>query len=550
MKLELISINNLKDYSNVFKEEDLISEVDKKTCSDLAMEVSLKICSSDFLIYDGVNFMSIMQIQLYNTIKNILSMQLLFNKITSSKGKIDKVIIENWEEYKVFKFINKVNNNYFDIKYLGDEYNLKSFIKYNNKENLVKLFSEFLTLNQNSKINSNKIAIVHEINNQSMIQILNEYQVELEEQGRVDFEFLCVGLGSFRQIVSRNKKVLLKYFTYKVIKEYKAIYVQMSNIFKDNGEQKLQYCLKEIKEDKIRDLVLISVNKIIKNSIKSIIIYYILIRNYLIQTKINKILLCSDSHSISRLICQIAKKYDVLTIVHQHGSIGKIAFTPIYADKFLAWGEYNKNLLINLGEKKDKIIISGNIKYKEFPSEKVDSRNDKVNLLWAVNPIGKSINKELFNILEGYIKLNENIIEKVNIKLHPGEKDKEFMDNLFRNSSVKEKINIIYKGNLIELIKNSNLVLITQSTAGIEAFMCGKTVMLYDNPNIPELLPYRKYKAVILFRNMEEFKNGINNYLNNKCLDISMKSKDMLLDYMKPFDKILFKKMIDNKVNK
>lgn len=371
--------------------------------------------------------------------------------------------------------------------------------------------------------------------------------LEFRMQGKLYFN--TVAIGKSINCKAKNSNII-KFGRYFYIIKILSIKAKMKDIF--NKSMFIEALESELGNE-------VGINRNIKHYYKYSMEYFVnefvgvelykkSIEDFLMENDIRKIFMPSDSHAISRLICMISKKYEVKTYVLQHGSIGELAFSPIYADYFLGWGKQCKEFFKCIGENCDNVYSVGNVKYSQIHYRDNCYTNFKVErILWAVNPIGDSVNMDLFNLLEKYIIKNKGI--RLEIKLHPGNSNKLFYVNLVKRSCCRDRIEIIdNKSDIIEMIEKSDIVVITQSTTGLEAMMLKKVVCLYDVESIPNIIDYTSFNSVINFSDGSELEYKLNNISEETIVKLNINAQSLLSHYMKPFDENKFVELVEGNI--
>ena len=209
------------------------------------------------------------------------------------------------------------------------------------------------------------------------------------------------------------------------------------------------------------------------------------------KTGIQRIVLMTDVHKLSRIIVLTAKQLEIKCFVIQHGAtIGEEGYLPIIADQILVWGEGSKNWFTERKQSAEKIVIMG--------SPRMDSMIYQINN--DINIVPRMIRKILvilsdITVEELYLKKIRDAFQmghikdvELTIKLHPGGSvDYSFIpEKIFNSSGLLYKIARFENINL--LLNQTDIVFVTNSTVGMEAITWNKPIFQYKSN---EILDYR-----------------------------------------------------------
>lgn len=526
---------------SILSDESLhsLNEIALKTSKNWFKDGEVSLIKSDY-----VDFGSLLQIKSFFLIERYLKLNETLKIIMKSQSDVN-LLVKDINDWNILNTIARKYGEEINLKKCFNEYrlsNVKGVIKVLGLEYIMKFVSE---KSVPKNINSASNVIIQEINNKSMINMMQVLEEEVEQ---TDFTTICFGSNIYKLANNKSKTAIgNKSYLLEISKIEKKIrlMIEVEKVALNFNKliQGDEFSLKWFKNHFI---------KIMKNELIGLELYRKSLEVYFQNNNIKNILLPSDSHAISRLVCEVARKYNILTYVLQHGSIGELAFTPVYADYFLAWGKQAEDYLISKGEPEDKIVIVGNVKYEasKFGAENSEKPFKMENILWTINNVADDINRNLFRILENIMDENKNA--KLTLKLHPGESNKEWFQNLVNRSLYSRRITICDRTyDTLKLIEESDLVVITQSTTGLEAMMLKRPVCLYKDSRIPNIIPYEEFDSVIKFTSQKDF---IENLKTTDFSRLYKNSENLLEAYMQPFKKDefikWFKKIQENRVLK
>lgn len=472
------------------------------------------------MTYKDYNFTSIVQIIFYNVIKRALSVSYHYKNLVSNN--LTSYYISDIGEAKLLKYLLKKEQYSVNIikKKLPSFKDIKKALKMNYLDSFTKLLLFKLKGHNKTKISKEfEYLALFDVNNKSMINLLNSV---IRKQ-----EFISVYTDeNINRYLTNNKINLYRYFRYtdiflllkaNKISNFKKEYFEVINSLCDDLH--------------LIELLKLEWRKLYFYFYTSSIIEILCIERLLDTIPIKGILMASDSHKISRLFSIVCSHKRIKTTVVQHGTVGKLAFTPILADSFCAWGEIPKRQLIELGENEKKIIVTGNPKIILDSNRNFYSEQKDFTILVATNPIGFENLYDFMDIIIKSVKeLNFGFLLKV--RLHPGENNREFIDKLLLNS----KINYEYDENsdVYTSIMQSNVIIVANSTIGIEVLACRKNLIVIDlGDNVPQYIPYREYNAAPIVKNKEELINILRSYYEcQDAKDSPYNSSALLIDYL------------------
>jgi hypothetical protein len=211
-------------------------------------------------------------------------------------------------------------------------------------------------------------------------------------------------------------------------------------------------------------------------------------RELLLKHRVKSLLLNSDVHHGGRLLTMVANQLSIPSLVIQHGAtLGEWGYVPLYATCFAAWGNSSRQWLIERGVSHEQIIVTGQPRLDQTDSWNLGKSREEICkrlgfpltgylLLWAMDPIPKTENKEIFeNLIEATAELPWlNLV----IRPHPGIQQLTWIENMVREqenvviSPVQESLNAV--------LSAVDGVITQGSTVGIEAMRFDKQVVVFQ----------------------------------------------------------------------
>lgn len=250
------------------------------------------------------------------------------------------------------------------------------------------------------------------------------------------------------------------------------------------------------------------INIFLTNEAERIMLHIEATYEMLKNKKFDRILLRIDSRDLYRIVALIGNKYDIPTIVMQHGTFmfcdTGLGFNPVVAKKIFVYGEASKIILRNHGVDNSKIELIGSPRFdRHIRMKKNVGINDVIRIR---NKLGVAKHEKLVviasttdswhlnfpNLVPAYYDLiyyfesilsfyEDNPNVKIVIKMRPGDRN-----GIFHQQKVKEivgkEIDLTFDGDLLELMIAANVVvsLAYSSTTVLEGMMLDKPVVAFD----------------------------------------------------------------------
>jgi hypothetical protein len=186
-----------------------------------------------------------------------------------------------------------------------------------------------------------------------------------------------------------------------------------------------------------------------------------------------------------QLFCQ-ARKFGIPNAMIQHGDLSDVTAWPTYAETFLIWGKAFEQHLIKLGAPRDRLRICGmpasDRLFRGFQTSYACKDPDRERLVCLV----LSHTHERQEAPEIYESFRQYLVEVVRllpdvrwlIRLHPAEDDSFYREIGLINHPqlrIQEK-----RGTLEQSVAEADVVCTIRSTAGLQAMMMHKPVIVMD----------------------------------------------------------------------
>ncbi len=209
------------------------------------------------------------------------------------------------------------------------------------------------------------------------------------------------------------------------------------------------------------------------------------------------ILVWSDHSQFEKTMVLLGKARGTPTFVIQHGVLGNILRKDqlvwasqdnkrIYADYFCCWGRITQNWYLKNGIPESKLVITGSPRYDPYFAEALHNEQSG-NILLATSGIPSNTFSVFSSVrtIEQYESKIRTVCSTVRkfqekhfiVKLHPYADEGFDIVKAIRQEN--PQAHIIKNANIVETIKNSDLVISTGSSVLLEAMILNKpTIML------------------------------------------------------------------------
>ncbi len=253
--------------------------------------------------------------------------------------------------------------------------------------------------------------------------------------------------------------------------------------------------------------------------------------------KINLILNSADSVPLVYAMVMLAKSFKIPSVIAQHGFFNhEIGYRSI-SDYILASGEKIKQEYVYYGTEEDKVKVVGCPRYDVFTPPRFAKQSKKIifygmevtngNEIVADTHLSKKRQKEILRVLFKALKMAPEY--KLVVKSRPNWE----MANLPKKIADEEgftNLKVIEKGDNIELMNNSDLIIINRSTLGIEALLLNRPVVSIYYKDLDLYNPFYETDFVQKIYNTEQV-NHVISKLRRKSLGEIKRIRDKLNTY-------------------
>jgi len=216
------------------------------------------------------------------------------------------------------------------------------------------------------------------------------------------------------------------------------------------------------------------------------------------NSKVSAILLLSENGFNEQIILQISKKYDIETILLQHGMYWETLELkegntflggdfPILSDKFLVWGNETKRYVSECGFGEKTHVVGSTIYDSLFSELQIKTQGDYI-LLATSSPQQNEIFDLSIKNLEGYEKIIKEVCnisvklkKKLIIKLHPFQEERDIQKIV---SGFGENVTVVKDAKISELIKSCQIFLVNDfSTTMLDSLILEKPTIVIQTKN-------------------------------------------------------------------
>jgi hypothetical protein len=232
------------------------------------------------------------------------------------------------------------------------------------------------------------------------------------------------------------------------------------------------------------------------------------------KKKITSILFCEDGAPLSRGLIELANQFDIKTYIFQHGLMmyGVGTFTSV--DYYFVFGNVSKKAMEKNCSKKTKVVSVGCPRYSSFKCSFAKRRKEIVYAMEITNERvmmpdthltrkrQRELLKKLFNVMK---KIPDY---KLILKIRPNWELKEII-SLVAKTEEFENYEIIEKTDNTKLLSEAAIVVVNNSTMGVEAILLGTPLISFSYPDLDKVNSYKKFPGVKVVYTEKELESEI-----------------------------------------
>jgi len=254
------------------------------------------------------------------------------------------------------------------------------------------------------------------------------------------------------------------------------------------------------------------------------------LNNLFVYSKPKLIITHGEGQKKNNIIINLSKKYGLKSLFVMHGSFGiNYLYGNLLSDNVSVYGQKYKDILTYLGNESEKIVITGNPAW-DYLVEDDFKNKDVLNLNLPHNKNIIILATMIFpfelrnNLVYPTIKALTHLPDcHLVIKLHPEEKPdfyKELINQYELNATIVEDLSLLHP-----LIKISKLVIISNSTVGLETLILNKPLIDINLTNKPYYQDYVKEGVALGIRKEEDLLPAIKSILENETIRKKLEKK-------------------------
>lgn len=258
-------------------------------------------------------------------------------------------------------------------------------------------------------------------------------------------------------------------------------------------------------------------------------IYYLeCCNNFLKENKPKLVIIMCEDPKRQRVMISLTNKLGIKSLLIMHGTIGeRDVYENLRSNFIFVYGNYYKEVLIKKKNDSRKIIVTGNPAWDHIKDIKITKEElykhlrlppKKYVLIATTHFPWDTRNRLGYATIKTMTKFPElHLI----IKLHPEEKPDYYL-NLLKKFGLEATL--VNDGSLLyPLIKHSELVIITDSTVGVETILLDKPLIDLNLTIVPYWNDYVSKNVAIGVKKEEDLLPVIKSILDNKTVRENLK---------------------------
>lgn len=219
----------------------------------------------------------------------------------------------------------------------------------------------------------------------------------------------------------------------------------------------------------------------------------------------------TDQHKLARICSGLGRKNGWSTISIQHGGVlATFSYVPLFTDYMLLWGEEVKRRLIAEGVEHQKLIVVGNPRYDILKEKNKTIMNGK-RIVVLTNPLERELIRDMLDIL--VIAIAGKGVSLV-VKPHPSESIEFYKSYDF--GLIRSETSIVTEKSVLDLVSAGDLVITVNSSAGIEALICGAELAIFDKWETFSDVNYISKQVGTSFRCVDDLNKILDKYLSGE----------------------------------
>ncbi len=221
------------------------------------------------------------------------------------------------------------------------------------------------------------------------------------------------------------------------------------------------------------------------------------LRQFLARSGTKVLLTGTDVQPETRLAVSVARGMGIPSVTMQHGVLPgnpeDLEYVPAWSDYVAVWGEQGLRWFEEAGIEPSRLVVTGCPRFDSYANlrrvPRTPGAEEEVVVTLLLNPSAPSVRSAM---LAEYLEALRETPWRLRIRLHPAESESQFQ-RLWQDlapSEVRGRTTISQSEPLQQVLRASDAVVTYDSTAGLEAMLLGKPVVIYGSHLFPTASPY------------------------------------------------------------
>ncbi len=252
------------------------------------------------------------------------------------------------------------------------------------------------------------------------------------------------------------------------------------------------------------------------------------LRELLVQAEAKVLLTGTDIQPETKLAVAVARDLGIPSITLQHGilppSPGDALHIPAWSDHVAVWGQRSRAWFMEAGIQADRIAVTGCPRFDTYAhlrgEDKAPPDPEDAQVTLLLNPSSPSLRAAMLHEFAGAV---QDTTWRLVLRLHPAE-DMEQLRGVWRAiapQDTRARATLSQQEPLVGILQASDVVVTYDSTAGLEAMLLGKPVVVYGSHLFPTPSRYPTWDDAPLLTRPETLKERLQDLL----LDPALRSK-------------------------
>jgi len=201
------------------------------------------------------------------------------------------------------------------------------------------------------------------------------------------------------------------------------------------------------------------------------------VERFLDSVRPSGLAVASDQHRIGRIAIAAARRHGIRSVVLQHGlPQARIGYLPVVADVVATWSVASQEWFAEAGTPRDSLVVTGNPRVDALAAQPA-AMPDAPHLLLALSPAAMSTNEAL--VRDVVASLDHVPGARLTVKLHPGQGDWSFVDDIVRRASDPGRVTVRRDEPLYGLLASASVVVVHRSSVAVEALVAHRPVIVH-----------------------------------------------------------------------